>query len=139
MTSSPDAPAPRAVVVGHGDFAAGLVSAVEQITGHGALLAPVSNRDLAPADLEARLRERVEAGARIIFTDLPAGSTTMAARRLQRAHPAVVVVTGANLAALVGFVLAAPELDAAAAAALAVEKGRAAIAATVAPTAPAGG
>ena len=40
----------------------------------------------------------------MIFTDLPAGSCTMAARRLLRERPAVVLVTGANLATLLDFV-----------------------------------
>ena len=51
------------------------------------------------------MREQVDAGAiDVIFTDLPAGSCTMAARRLQRERPAVVLVTGTNLATLLDFV-----------------------------------
>ena len=40
--SEPDA---RALVAGHGDFAAGLVSAVSQITGRGDAFVTLSNRD----------------------------------------------------------------------------------------------
>ncbi len=51
------------------------------------------------------LRDAVAmAGAQVIFTDLPAGSWTIAARRVQRERPEVVVVTGANLPALLDFV-----------------------------------
>jgi N-acetylgalactosamine PTS system EIIA component len=98
-------PQPRAVVAGHGDFATGIVSAVEQITGRGAVLVPLTNRGLPADDIVRALREAVAAaGAHVIFTDLPAGSWTIAARRLQRDRPEVVVVTGANLPALLDFV-----------------------------------
>ena len=95
----------RAVVAGHGDFAAGLVSAVVQITGRDDVYFPVSNRGLSAQDVERVMRERVaETGATVIFTDLPAGSCTMAARRLLRERPDVVLVTGTNLATLLDFV-----------------------------------
>ena len=103
-----DAAGVVAVVAGHGRFAEGLVSAVQQITGRGAAFACISNTGLSPADLEAALRDRLDAsGARVIFTDLPAGSCTMAARRLQRARPDVVLVTGANVAVLMEYLFAA--------------------------------
>jgi PTS system N-acetylgalactosamine-specific IIA component len=64
-------------------------------------------------------------GAGVIFTDLPAGSCTIAARRLARANARLAVVTGTNLAMLLEFALkgdaSAAGLDAAA------EKGRLAI------------
>jgi PTS system N-acetylgalactosamine-specific IIA component len=109
MTSSPDAgpatSAPAALVAAHGDLAAGLVSAVEQITGRGALLVPLTNRGLGPAEIEAALREALDAhGVRAVFTDLSGGSCTMAARRLQRERPELSVATGVNLAALLDFV-----------------------------------
>lgn len=97
-----------AVVAGHGQFAEGLVSAVHQITGRGAAFSCVSNTGLSPADLEAALRDRLDtSGARVIFTDLPAGSCTMAARRLQRVRPDVVLVTGVNVAVLMEYLFSA--------------------------------
>ena len=116
----------RAVVAGHGGFAAGLVSAVDQITGRGAELATMSNRDLGGAAIEERLREHVESGVRVIFTDLPAGSVTIAARRIMCDHPELSLVTGANVAALLEFVMADAGDDAAAG--RAAEKGRQALA-----------
>jgi N-acetylgalactosamine PTS system EIIA component len=72
------------------------------------------------------MRDAASTDVEVIFTDLPAGSCTMAARRLQRERPELTVVTGVNLAALLDFVFhegtAATE-----AAAHAVEKGRAAL------------
>lgn len=113
MTSSPNdtAPAPPAapvaVVAAHGDLAAGLVSAVAQITGRGDLLLPLSNRGLGPAEIESALRTALAAGpVQAIFTDLSGGSCTMAARRLQRERPALSVATGVNLAVLLDFVCA---------------------------------
>ena len=133
MTSSPDQPdasptppAARAVaiVAGHGDFAAGVVSAVAQIAGRGDLLVAVSNRGLGGGDIERVLREAAaDAPVRVIFTDLPAGSCTIAARRLVRERPALVLITGANLATLLDYAFHA-DLEPRAAARHAAEKGR---------------
>jgi N-acetylgalactosamine PTS system EIIA component len=120
----------RALVAGHGDFAAGLVSAVGQITGRGEVFATLSNRDMSAVDVERAMREQVDAQAlEVIFTDLPAGSCTMAARRLQRERPAVVLVTGTNLATLLDFVFHT-DVPAGEAAQHAAEKGRAALVVT---------
>ena len=117
----------RALVAGHADFAAGVVSAVEAICGLGALLRPIQVKGLCGADIEEMLRHHlVSSGARVIFTDLQAGSCTMAARRVQRAMPGVVLVAGANLPMLLDFVMASGT-DPEAVAAHAAEKGRASV------------
>ena len=75
---------PRALVAGHGEFAVGIVSAVEQITGRGGVLVALTNRGLGADEIVRTLREAVaSAGAHVIFTDLPAGSWTIAARRVR--------------------------------------------------------
>jgi PTS system N-acetylgalactosamine-specific IIA component len=95
----------RALIAGHGDFAAGIVSAAVQITGRDDVFASLSNRGLSAADVAAAMgRILDESGARVVFTDLPAGSCTMAARRLQRDRPGLVVVVGVNLATLLDFI-----------------------------------
>ena len=117
----------RALVVGHADYAAGLVSAVGQVTGLDAAFLPLSNRGMSREQLEELLRDALDrTGAGVVFTDLPAGSGTLAARRVQHDRPSLVVVTGANLAMLLEFAMkgALPPGEGAAAAA---EKGRAAI------------
>jgi PTS system N-acetylgalactosamine-specific IIA component len=120
----------RALVAGHGDFAAGLVSAVQQITGRGDAFATLSNRDMSAVDVERAMREQVDTRSLdVIFTDLPAGSCTMAARRLQRERPAVVLVTGTNLATLLDFVFHT-DVPATNAAQHAAEKGRSALVVT---------
>ena len=94
----------RAIVAGHGDFAQGMITAVEQISGRGAAFVPLSNRGLGPEEIDARLRALLAAtGAHAIFTDLPAGSVTIAARRAARDLQGLVVVTGTNLATLLDF------------------------------------
>ncbi len=94
-----------ALVAGHGEFAEGLVSAVVQITGRDDVLVPMTNRGLGGADIERVMRELVESrGARVIFTDLPAGSCAIAARRLLASRRDLVVVTGVNLPALLDYV-----------------------------------
>lgn len=118
---------PRAIVAGHGNFAAGLVSAVEVITGRGGLFHPVAVPELSTADIEALLRRTMdETGARVLFTDLHAGSCTMAARRILRGVPDAVLVSGANLPALLDFAFAESK-PAVTAARHAAERGRAAI------------
>jgi N-acetylgalactosamine PTS system EIIA component len=117
----------RAIVAGHGEFAAGLVSAVQQITGRGDVFRAISARDLSGADLEALLRNTIEeTGARVVFTDLQAGSCTMAARRVLRDRQDVLFIAGANLPMLLDFALS-PEPQAVDAARHAIERGRAAI------------
>ena len=94
----------RAVVAGHGDFAVGVISAVTQISGRDDVFVGFSNRDLSAQEVERTLREQVaSSGSTVIFTDLPAGSCTIAARRLLRDREDVVLVTGTNLPALLDF------------------------------------
>ena len=116
---------PRALVIGHKDFAAGIVSAVTAITGRTDLFRTASNYGLDTRATEAMLREAIVDGVTVIFSDLPAGSTTMAARRAQRDYPAITVVTGISLPVLLDYAFAGP--DSANAADAAVEKGRAAM------------
>ena len=126
--SAADAPgAPRAIVAGHGNFPDGIVSAVDQISGRGDVFVSLSNKGLSGEDIESRLsRVSSESGVKVFFTDLPGGSATLAVRRLMRANPDLVLVTGANLATLLEFVFQS-EADPLAAAKNAVEKGRAAL------------
>lgn len=115
------------IVCGHGTFAEGLISAVQQITGKGGILLGVSNLDFGGEQLEAHLRsELARTGALALFTDLPAGSATMAARRVLRDTPAIILVTGTNLGVLLDFVFHAGD-GVAAAARQAAERGRACI------------
>ena len=105
MGDTPATPV-RAIVAGHGTFAVGLISAVHQITGHGAMFAPVSNTDLCADDIQRALDQALdETGAKVIFTDLPAGSCTMAVRRLLRGREGVVLVTGSNVPMLLDFAM----------------------------------
>ena len=118
---------PRAIVAGHGEFAAGLVSAVQQITGRGGQFVAVAVHKLGIAEIEDLLRERMTTlGVRVIFTDLQAGSCTMASRRILRGMDDAVLIAGTNLPMLLDFIFAegmsAPE-----AARHAAERGRLAI------------
>lgn len=100
--------APRAVVAGHGRFADGLISAVDQITGLGHLLTPVSNTGLAPTAIDAAIREALErSGATVVFTDLPAGSCTTTVRRMSKLSPGITLVTGVTLPTLLAYVMGA--------------------------------
>ena len=117
----------KAIVIGHGDFATGMQTAVDRITGQGGALLALSVQDRSLVQIELWLRENLEqSGAKVIFTDLQAGSATMAARKALRELTSVTLVVGANLPMLLDFVLSNSEspFDAANHAA---ERGRAAI------------
>ena len=121
--------APRAIVAGHGALPNGLVSAVEQITGRGNALIPFSNTGLGREEIESGLRDLLALhNVDIVFTDLPGGSATFAARRVQHDTPGLMVVTGVSLASLIDFVFCDASMPAGESTARAVEKGRAAIA-----------
>ena len=95
---------PVAIIAAHGDLAAGFVTAVEQITGRGDLFLAMTNEGMGAAEIERAMLELVDArNIRVIFTDLPAGSCTIAARRVLAARPGVVLVTGASLPLLLDF------------------------------------
>lgn len=118
------------MIAGHGDFAAGVISAVHQICGLGGRFRPLSNAGLDAAAIDLALRALLDtSGAAVVFTDLPAGSCTLAARRIARERPGLAVVTGANVAMLLDFAFqeATDATAAASAAAHAAEKGREAI------------
>lgn len=117
---------PRAIVAAHGNLAEGLVSAVARVAGGAAAarLLPFSNATLGGAELADAMRQAVaSSGASVVFTDLPAGSCTIAARRIAREVPGLAVACGANLPMLLAWVLApeaTPERLA-----MAVQKGQA--------------
>ncbi len=111
----------RAIVAGHGTFAAGIVSAVEQIAGRADRFVALSNAGLESGAIESLLREAIAThGATLIFTDLPAGSCTIAARRIQRDQPDLVLVTGAALPTILSYACGGDVIKAA-------EQGRAAL------------
>lgn len=117
----------RALVAGHADFAAGMISAVQQITGQGAVLIPIQVRDLCGDDIQQVLYQAMmTTGTRVIFTDLQAGSCTMAARRVLREIGEGVLVAGTNLPMLLDFALST-NANAVEAAASAAERGRGAV------------
>src|SRR3954463_6827913 len=117
----------KAIVIGHGDFAVGMQTAVDKITGRGSVLLALSVQDRSLAQIEDWLRQNLTAtGAHVVFTDLQAGGATMAARKTLRDMPRGVLVVGATLPMLLDFVLsnAGSAIEAAKHAA---ERGRAAI------------
>jgi N-acetylgalactosamine PTS system EIIA component len=115
----------RAIVAGHGTFASGIISAVDQITGRGGQFVAISNTGLCLDDIQGALAAALDAShARVIFTDLPAGSCTMAVRRMIRERPGVLLVTGINLSLLLDFAMQ-DGVDPALAVQTALDRGRA--------------
>jgi len=122
----------RAIVAGHAGFAAGLISAVEKVSGRSGVFRGLTNDGCDAATLETALRAALaEHGARVVFTDLPAGSCTVAARRIAHGDPDLAVVTGATLPMLLDFALGSDgSVDLRAALARAATRGRDAITVT---------
>jgi mannose/fructose-specific phosphotransferase system component IIA len=114
------------VVVSHARLAAALVDAVQEITGMGQALRPVSNEHCSRSQLAERLREAIGDGPAVVFVDLPGGSCLQAAIAYERSHRDVAVVAGVNLAMLVDFVYHR-DLEPRAAAARAAEVGSRAV------------
>jgi PTS system N-acetylgalactosamine-specific IIA component len=118
---------PRAIVVGHGEFAGGLVSAVGQICGMADKLVVLTMMGMTPEDIEGTIRDHLNrTGAKVIFTDLPAGSATIAARRIVKDTPGLVLVSGVNLATLLDFVFST-DVSPTEAARAAAERGKASL------------
>lgn len=118
-------PAVRGIVAGHGTFATGIISAVEQITGRGAQFVAISNTGLCLDDIQGALANALDhTGAKVIFTDLPAGSCTMAVRRMIRERQGVLLVTGINLSLLLDFAMQ-DDVDPVQAVQTALDRGRA--------------
>ena len=103
-TGAPGRPV-RGILLAHGAMAEGMADAVRRIAGipEGALT-PLSNEGLGPDDLRARVDQLVGPGTAIIFTDLQAGSCTMAARLACGREETRAVVCGVNLPMLLDFV-----------------------------------
>lgn len=95
----------RGLVVCHGRLADALVDAVREIVGEDGGLVPISNEGCSPDELERRIALWLEGDAPIVvFSDLPSGSCTFAARHLAQARGEVGVVGGVNLPMLLDFV-----------------------------------
>ena len=94
----------RGVVVAHGELAAAMVHAAEEISGMRGILVPVTNVDCGRDDLEARVKAAVGSEPTVVFVDLPGGSCFFAAMRGLSKLPNARVVAGVNLTMLVDFV-----------------------------------
>ena len=96
----------RGLVVCHGRLADALVAAVREIVGEDGGLVPLSNEGCSTEELERRIEALLDdvPGPVIVFSDLPSGSCTFAARHLKRTGRALGLVGGVNLPLLLDFV-----------------------------------
>lgn len=92
------------IVAGHGQVAAALVHAVQEISGIADALTAVSNTDCDRGTLEQKIEAAIDGHPAVIFVDLASGSCLFAALHRLKVHPDVRVVTGVNLAMLLDFV-----------------------------------
>lgn len=95
----------RGVIIGHGELAAGMVSAVRRITAvEPHVLVPLSNDGLGPDGVRERLDEILAAGPGVVFADLREGSCGVGGRKVCLGRADRLLVTGANLPVLLEFV-----------------------------------
>ena len=95
----------RGLVVAHSSLAAGMVAAVQQISGVGdEALSSLSNEGRGPEGLIASVHEAVGDAPVVLFTDLPSGSCAFAARKISLVRPCTGLVCGVNLPVLLDFV-----------------------------------
>ncbi len=123
----------RGVLVTHGAMGEGMIDAVRRIAGASAdALVAVSNDGRGPDELRAAICEQLGVGPVVVFTDLGAGSCTLAARLSCVDRARVAVVTGVNLPMLLDFVFHR-SLPLAELAARAVDRGAAGVRILMAP------
>ena len=94
----------RGIIVTHAAVAQALVAAVGAITGVQDALSGVSNEGCGTDELAERLRQAIGDGPAVLFVDLPGGSCFTSSVRYAKQHAEIAVVTGVNLAMLLGFV-----------------------------------
>lgn len=95
----------QGILIAHGTLAEGLLDAVRRITGTEGAIRTISNTGLGPDALAQAVRDRLEDGPAILFTDLKSGSCGMVAHRLLRDRTDLHVISGVNLAMLLAFVM----------------------------------
>jgi PTS system N-acetylgalactosamine-specific IIA component len=96
-----------ALIVGHGQFAQGLLSALEQIVGPVEHVAAASTQGRSRAEIESQIHEaRKKFGGQplLVFTDLQGGCSSTVCGSLLRAETDVGIIGGANLPMLVKYV-----------------------------------
>lgn len=95
------------VVVGHGEFAAGLLAALERVAGTQDNLWPLSNdglgRDALENSVRALIAERAAGRDVVLFSDMSGGSCGQTCRRLLSDNVVRAVFYGVNLPLLVEF------------------------------------
>ncbi|MGH7459117.1 MAG: PTS sugar transporter subunit IIA [Longimicrobiaceae bacterium] len=94
----------RGVIVAHASLAQALVRAAQRVAGADQdSLRWLSNEERGPEALERAVRETAGQGPVVLFTDLPSGSCTFAARKVFAGRDDVAVICGVNLPVLVDF------------------------------------
>lgn len=96
-----------ALVLGHGQFAQGLLSALEQIVGPVGQVAAASTQGRSRTEIESQIQDaRQKFGEQpvLVFTDLQGACGSTVCGSLLRAENDVGIIGGANLPMLVKYV-----------------------------------
>ncbi len=95
----------HALIVGHGEYPHGLLSAAESIVGKQEGVAVISNRGLGSEELQEKIEAEFGecADGLFVFVDLVGGSCFNACRNLLPRCPGWVLISGANLPMIVTY------------------------------------
>jgi mannose/fructose/sorbose-specific phosphotransferase system IIA component len=96
---------PHTIIVGHGSFPQGLLTAAEKILGKQEDILAVSNHGMGVQELSEKLRKGLTGtNNRVyVFIDLIGGSCFTSCRMLTPDHPDLVLISGVNLPMLVTY------------------------------------
>jgi N-acetylgalactosamine PTS system EIIA component len=95
----------RGLIISHSTMGEGMAAAVRKITGVGEeALATLSNEGRGPDELMEAIRGSAGEAPVVLFTDLPGGSCSFAARKVAAQRPSTGHVAGVNLPLLLEFV-----------------------------------
>jgi len=96
----------KGIIVGHSDFAKGMLHTAEQIVGKQPDLEIVSNKGISCEVLSERIAKIVrsnESQETIVFVDLPGGSCTISCYGLLKDYNELNIIVGVNLPMLIEF------------------------------------
>jgi len=96
----------NALIIGHGDFAQGMLSTAESIVGKQPFVKVLSNIGLSCKQLDEKINKIIKQNKKyktLIFVDLPGGSCTISCFNVLKNNRGLNIICGVNLPMLLEF------------------------------------
>ncbi len=96
----------NALIIGHGDFAQGMLSTAESIVGKQSFVKVLSNIGLSCKQLDEKINKIIKQNKKyktLIFVDLPGGSCTISCFNVLKNNRELNIICGVNLPMLLEF------------------------------------